>query len=248
MCVCTCMLTYVHLCLSVLFLYVCLSCPRTVWFQFSGGGLYVSNQMCKSSYILYMSECVQYFGVILCVYLLVSACVGLLVCVHMCSSVCLSQHHESVELAAAETSKAGLRASSLWLDGSLSCSWETRQQREKRKENKPSSSSSLYSCHLLSLTVLRPPALQASSSSSLRCISLSPFLLSFFHCPVLCCPPSPLPLNSSCSLFSLFSLPWSLHHSEELLAQGDGRRPFVKFKAVWRFQRVPGGSLRKPFQ
>lgn len=112
-----------------------------------------------------------------CVYLPVKVLVCLCwlacvcVCVHMCPFVCLSQHHESVELATAETSKAGLRASSFWLDRSLCCSWETRQQREKRKENRPSSSSSLYSCHLLSLAVLRPPALPASSPpSSLHCL------------------------------------------------------------------------------
>lgn len=151
-----------------------------------------ANYMFKSPYMPYMSECVQYVCVSLGVYLLVKvhACVCSRVCAY--TSVCLSQHHESVELATAETSKAGLRASSFWLDRSLCCSWETRQQREKRKENKPSSSF-FYSCHLPSLPVLRPPALSASASSSLRCISLSPFLLSFFHCPVfhVCCPPSP---------------------------------------------------------
>lgn len=108
----------------------------------------------------------------------VSACL----CVHTCPSVCLSQHHESVELATAETSKAGLWASSFWLDRSLCFSWETQQHRERRT-NPPSTSStsvisSVSQCCALQLSLLL-----------LFTASLSLFLLHFFHCPVLCCPP-----------------------------------------------------------
>lgn len=118
--------------------------------------------------------------------------------VPMCPSVCLSQHYESVELASAETSKAGLRASSFWLDRSLCCSWETRQQREEKREQT-----------LLLLLLLSSPLSHsfAPSSSpcflfiSSLCLCLPRFLLSFFCCTVLCCPPSPPPSNSSCSLF-----------------------------------------------
>lgn len=72
------------------------------------------------------------------------------------------------------------------------------------KENNPSFYF-LYFCHLLCLTVLRPPAL---SASSVHCVSLSLFLLYFYHCPVLCCPPCrpPSPTLSSSSSLLLSSL------------------------------------------
>lgn len=112
-----------------------------------------------------------------------SACFCFLVSVHMRPSVCLSQHHESVELASAETSEAGLRASSFWLDRSLCCSWETRQQREKRTNPPPPSStpviSSLTQFCTLQLSLLRIHLLAVSLSPSFS----SPFLL--LHCLML---------------------------------------------------------------
>lgn len=171
-------------------------------------------------------------------------CLFLLPCVdvHMRPSVCLSQHHESVELASAETSEAGLRASSFWLDRSLCCSWETHQQREKRKENKPSSSF-FYPCHLLSHTVLHPPALPASYSSP-SCVSVS---LVFFSLSFAALSYVALPLLSSrCSLFlSSYSLGLcttvrSCWHS----GAADG--PLWASRQLGDFQWVPWGSLRKP--
>lgn len=126
-------------------------------------------------------------------------CLYLLVCVHTCPSVCLSQHHESVLLATAETSKAGLRASSFWLDGSLCCSWGTRQQRERREKrtNPPPHSSTLSSP--LSRSVA-PSSTHCFFFFSLLHLSLPFFSLSFavlsYEALSL-----PLPLNSSCSFF-----------------------------------------------
>lgn len=225
--------------LSGLFLCYYFSCLKCIlgfswFFSVCFHFLCVKTCMCRSC--LSLNLCTVSLSQYMCVRtcedangcLPVSACL----CVHTCPSVCLSQHHESVELATAETSKAGLRASSFWLDRSLCFFWETQQQREKRT-NPPSSSTPVIS------SVSQWCALQLSLLLLLFTASLSLFLLPFFHCPVLCCPPFPpsLPLNSSCSLF-LSPLFLGLCTSVK------SRRPFVKFKAVLRFWQVPGGSLR----
>lgn len=104
----------------------------------------------------------------------------------MSPSVYLSQHHESVLLASANMSKAGLRASPFWLDRSLCCSWETRQQTEKRKEN---------NLHLLPLL---SSLLSHSFSPSSYSTSFSPFhsllfssLILLLHCLMLASLTSP---------------------------------------------------------
>ena len=125
-----------------------------------------------------------------------SASVCLLVSVHTCPSVCLIQHHESVELATAETSKAGLRAFSFWLVGSLCCSWEREEKREQT---------------LLLLLLLSSILSHSVVPSSCPCfffvfffsslhLSLPFFSLSFTVLSYAALPPS-LPLYSICSLF-----------------------------------------------
>lgn len=121
--------------------------------------------------------------------------------------VCLSQHHESVALATAETSRAGLRASSFWRDRRLCCSWGTRQKERGREKNPPPPPPIISSSH---------SAAPYSSSLPLRLLLVSHSLLLSLYYLVL---PSlsPLPLQCSCFLF----LPQSLQLSEDLLAQGE---------------------------
>lgn len=197
----------------------------------------------------YVSECVQCLSVKVLVCLHV--CAWVCVCAWACVPLCVSEPtpwisgvgHSRDEQSRIKSILILARQEPVLLLG------DTSTEREEKRELTLLLLLLLLSS-ALSLTVLRPPALPASSSSSSssppHCISVSlPRFLSLAFLSHAALPP---PLSSSCSLFSRSSLPRYLQHREKLLAQGDGRRPFVNFKAVWRFRRVPGGSLRKPFQ
>ncbi len=171
--------------------------------------VYVSNYMCKSPYMSRQWVYSTFVSVYVCNFLL-SACVCLLVCVCICAPVCLSQHHESVELATAETSKAGLRASSFWLDRSLCCSWETRQQweREEKRERTLLLPLPLSSPLSRSLAPSSSPCFFSSSSSLHLCISLSLSLSSplFFWAVLSCLGAAHPPLYLSTVVAPYFSL------------------------------------------
>lgn len=116
--------------------------------------------------------------------------------------------------------------------------------REKQRTNPPPPSAPVISSLSPSFT------LQLSlSCSSTSCFCSYLFLSSFFffQCPVSCCPP--LYLWTLAAPYFILLSPSGLCTAERSCWHGgDGRRPFVKFKAVeLRFQQVPGGSLRKLF-
>lgn len=143
--------------------------------------------------------------VLVCLCLLSYVCAYVLVCVSEPAPWISGVGHSRDEQSRIKSILILARQEPLLLLGDMST------EREKGKENKPSSSF-FYSCHLLSLTVFAPSSshcffffffsflLFFFFFSSLH-LCLFPFLLSFFHCPVLCCPPSPPPLDSSCSSF-----------------------------------------------
>lgn len=100
-------------------------------------------------------------------------CVHCLVCIPPGKDACLSLF-PCMYMATADMSKAGLRASSFWLDSSLCCSWEMQQHREKRgkkRTNHPSSSTpiifSVSQCYTLQLSLC---FFLFFFSSSLHCI------------------------------------------------------------------------------
>lgn len=157
--------------------------------------------------------------------------------------VCLSQHHESVELATAETNRTGLRASLLWLDVSLRCSLETHQKKEWRKENKrPPPPPFFDSCHSVCLRAVPCRFFCIFLSVGLHCICVSSFPLAFFYCLLL---PTLLPSTVASPYLFLLSLSlstavWNCWHRRM------ANDPLWSSRQFWDFS-VSWGSLRQLF-